>query len=262
MFENFSKDERYIQLKDGYNKKLIVGIIAVVVFIVVLATSGSWLPDDRSIMHRKLGSDLLFNMNTVSVEKNVYYDKEINIIEFYVKEEISSTNKDFNLNYSAYSDDNAELPIEIIKGTKTYKGDSEVIQIQQKLIRVRVPSSFYYARIEIAQENSLTQTIYIDYRKVKEVSLNDKGADYLLLVEAKELELTNEKMVLEELEKSVENKQVSIANIEKLKAEEQAKKKAELETLKEDVIELQAQCEEQQHVIDELQKAIDEMGFN
>ncbi|MDQ0359979.1 coiled-coil domain-containing protein [Breznakia pachnodae] len=235
MFEKFRRDERYIVLKDGYNKKLIVGVFLAVVIIITFATSKIWLPDSRAKMHRGLGSELTYNLYKVKFEKNVYYDENEHLIEVLLTEEIMTDKKEMKLTYIPYASDEYELPYEVISGYKSNKDDSEVIKEQSKMIRIRVPDDFYYVRIDIHQENTITQSIYIDYRECKSVDMNEKGKDYLKMLEDKQKEIDDYKAQLQTVEDSIATKQESIDKINALSKEEQKKQQTQLDKLKDEI---------------------------
>ena len=73
-------NSKYIVLRDGYNKPLIIGSIIAIAFTIILATSKLWMPDDREIMSYD-STVMTFSMREITKPERVIYDKEKGILE-------------------------------------------------------------------------------------------------------------------------------------------------------------------------------------
>lgn len=173
---------KYIDLKEGNNKPLIIGIIASIVILSLLCTSKLWFPDERANLNFKKSEELTFSLVSLTLpSKNALYDEKKNLVEFTVNERQMSQEKQFNISYKAFTDYGDELPIQVIKGKKDITNKVTVVN-QKKLIQIRVPSAnkFYYVKIVAEQKNNITQEFYIDYRNTIKEPISEKGENYLI----------------------------------------------------------------------------------
>lgn len=174
---NFDK-KRTIELKDGNNKGLIIGFCACILLLVFFCTSKLWLPDDRANMNFTKNQEYNFAMATVKLPSFVNYDENKNLIEFEINESQFSSDKKFDVKYSAFTDTGVKLPSQTIKEDKT-NTDKLTVTKQRKLIQVRVLEDFYYVKVVIEQKDGVQEEFYIDYRNVKKTKISEKGKEYL-----------------------------------------------------------------------------------
>lgn len=77
--------KKYIVLKDGYNKKLLLGLFCLMVIVGALATSKMWLSDDRPMASNSETYELSLNNDTLTTEQFIM-DKEKNLGELSLEE--------------------------------------------------------------------------------------------------------------------------------------------------------------------------------
>ncbi|NBK97771.1 MAG: hypothetical protein EOM50_07090 [Erysipelotrichia bacterium] len=190
MFNQLQKNKKYIVLKDGNNYGLMVGLVVLVLVMGLLFTSKMWLPDTRQNLTTKLDSELYFTLNTVRVEKyNIDYKTHVGEVLLTQEKAMEKGTKE--LSFKVFDDKGNELPFEVIQGNQIKKDKDSVMGKQQTLIQFGVYDDIYYVEVQIAQKDTTTQSIYIDYRNFKNTQVLEKGKDYLVDLE-KQQEIVNE----------------------------------------------------------------------
>lgn len=257
-------NSKYIVLKDGYNKPLIIGSIIAIVFTLILATSKLWMPDDREIM----GYDstvMTFSMREITKPERVIYDKEKGILEMELTESLLSNDKKFDVNYYCTSPDyNGKLPIEIIKGDLSKSGDSQVIEHRKVLLQIRVPEDWWYITVNVEQKDNITIPFNVDYRSVQASVIEYKGKDFLTSLDSQKNDLTKKKQEQEvkheELQKLTEEiKQLDTA-LSKAKGDEKKKLTADLNKKKAKTGKLQKEYDLQQKDIKAVETLLKKYG--
>ena len=257
-------NSKYIVLRDGYNKPLIIGSIIAIAFTIILATSKLWMPDDRESMSYD-STVMTFSMREITKPERVIYDKEKGILEMELTESHLSDDKKFDVNYYCTSPDyNRKLPIEIIKGDLSKSGDSQVIENRKVLLQIRVPEDWWYITVNVEQKDNITIPFNVDYRSVQASVIEYKGKDFLTSLDSQKNDLTKQKQEQEvkheELQKLTEEiKQLNTA-LSKAKGDEKKKLTADLVKKKENAEKLQKEYDLQQKDIKAVETLLKKYG--
>lgn len=257
-------NSKYIVLRDGYNKPLIIGSIIAITFTLILATSKLWMPDDREIMTYD-STIMTFSMREITKPEKVIYDKEKGILEMEVTESHLSDDKKFDVNYFCTSPDySGKLPVEIIKGDLSKSGDSQVIEHRKVLLQIRVPEDWWYVTVNVEQKDNITIPFNIDYRTVQAAVIEYKGKDFLTSLDGQKNDLAKKKQEQEvkydELQKLAEEiKQLDTA-LSKAKNDEKKKLTAELNNKKAKAEKLQKEYDIQQKDIKAVEALLKKYG--
>lgn len=109
---NFIKNEdskKYIVLKDGYNKGLIIGLLVLMVALTAIGTSKMWLPDDRPILSLNDHYELNLNNDTY-VTGAMKADTEKGLAELEINEKFLNYEKKYDPTYTVTDSNGTELP--------------------------------------------------------------------------------------------------------------------------------------------------------
>lgn len=252
------KSKRKIELKDGYNKSVLIGILVVIVAVTTLATSKMWLPDSRAKKTINNEASMFFAMRQLDV-KSYAVDIEENLGEMKFVEIVKNDKKKYDLSYKVYDDKNNELPTMLIDDKEvSYQENGYEKQV---ILQFGVPTEYYYIRVVIEQKDQQYQEIIVDYRDMKNKKLIEKGKDFLVtLYEEKAILLWYEEQV-KILNVSIDESKLELESIQSMSAEEQKKKEKrvdELNTLittsNDALSELEQQYEKQKEVVKSLEK--------
>lgn len=216
-----SDDNKYIVLKNGNNYGLIAGIIIMIILFVILATSKMWLPDDRTEMAKNNKTEMFFSMITLKND-DYYIDYENNLAEIHFKQSVNDVKKDYMLEFEVFNEDGVELPFNLIKGNQDKEDEDATAYEQNMIMQIGIPDDLYYISINVSQKDNITQEIIIDYRSMKEVSLLEKGKDYLKNLEDEQIKLNTLDYDIEETEQSIKDIQAEIEAFNGLTDEEKA----------------------------------------
>ncbi len=257
-------NSKYIVLRDGYNKPLIIGSIIAIAFTIILATSKLWMPDDREIMSYD-STVMTFSMREITKPERVIYDKEKGILEMELTESHLSNDKKFDVSYYCTSPDyNGKLPIEIIKGDLSKSGDSQVIEHRKVLLQIRVPEDWWYITVNVKQKDNITIPFNVDYRSVQASVIEYKGKDFLTSLDSQKNELTKQKQEQEtkheELQKLTEEIKQLYTALSKAKGDEKKKLTADLNKKKAKTEKLQKEYDLQQKDIKAVETLLKKYG--
>lgn len=236
MFNN--KNERYIVLKEGNNYPLMIGILLIIVICVVLFTSRQWLPDTRPNMHSKVETQLIMNMNTVTLKES-YVDTLNKIGEICFTQRKTSELERYKLNFKVFDDKGNELPYSLILGNERKEENQSSIIYQDGILQFGIYDGFYQVVIEISQEDNLSEKIYIDYRSVEQKVLIEKSQNYLVNIEMEENKLQEEKIVLENKKEEKIHLEKELVEITTLKENEKKERSDRLNVLNNEISQLE-----------------------
>lgn len=242
------KNKRKIVMKEGNNKSLLIGIIAIVVFLGAMFTSKQWLGDDRDRLTRN--TDVLFfamkdiNINSYTV------DIEHHVGEVNFSETLKSKKKKYDLSFAVYDDKENKLPFHVIDGTYIKENEDSIIEKRNRIVQFGVPEDYYYIKILITQKDQTTQEIILDYRDVKNGNVLEKGSDYLIELDALNAERVAINEQLKELKDTITTLETEQKEIQKLDAKEKGKKKARIAEIDTELKNYHKEIEEKQKELD------------
>lgn len=242
------KNKRKIVMKDGNNKSLILGVLAIAIFLTMMFTSKHWLGDDRDRLTRN--TDVLyFAMKDVNV--NSYkVDIEHHVGEINITETLKSQKKKYDLSFIVYDDKENKLPFNVIDGVYTKENEESIIEKRNRIVQFGVPEDYYYIKIIIEQKDQTTQEIILDYRDVKNGTVLEKGKDYLVELDALKEEQSTIDNYLQDIK-------ANITILEKEKKELQKSDAKEKDKHKTRIIEINTQLEEYNLEVKEIKKELD-----
>lgn len=177
---NFIKNEdskKYIVLKDGYNKGLIIGLLVLMVALTAIGTSKMWLPDDRPILSLNDHYELNLNNDTY-VTGEMKADKEKGLAELEINETFLNYEKKYDPIYTVTDSNGTELPYTLIQEDMEITEDTLTSE-RKSLLQIGIPENVYYIKVSVSQKDLETQDMIFDYRNFKKESLTEKGKDYL-----------------------------------------------------------------------------------
>lgn len=179
MFDRLKESNKYFVLRNGKNKKVIVGFLLSVILIGVLATSKMWLPDDRTNYSTGSDYDISFSMDTLHVG-NMSVDYWNGLAEIDFSETIRGVQeKEDRLQFSVVDDRGNELPFNLIQGDLTKENEESTISKRNSLLQIGIYEDIYYIEIQIKQPSTETRTVIFDYRNMKEEKITEKTDMYL-----------------------------------------------------------------------------------
>lgn len=227
MFETNEK-KKYIILKNGYNKPLIIGVLITLLLSAALFMFMLNQPDTRAKKTVNNDTSMMMSYITIDVPKKMQYDENNNIgqIELYV----TKTNKDkqYNASYEVYDDTGTKQQVNIVKSDNLYEDKESVIDERKVLLQFTVPKEFYFMYIKIEQKENTYKEIMFDYRDVKKANLKERGKNYIKELMKEETKLTDLTEKKEELEKNVSDFKKELKEYEKLSDEELLSKQSEM----------------------------------
>lgn len=177
---NFIKNEdskKYIVLKDGYNKGLIIGLLVLMVALTAIGTSKMWLPDDRPILSLNDHYELNLNNDTY-VTGEMKADKEKGLAELEINETFLNYEKKYDPIYTVTDSNGTELPYTLIQEDMEITEDTLTSE-RKSLLQIGIPENVYYIKVSVSQKDLETQDMIFDYRNFKKESLTEKGKNYL-----------------------------------------------------------------------------------
>ncbi|MEF2608038.1 MAG: hypothetical protein U0M88_00170 [Faecalicoccus sp.] len=184
MFKSES-EKKYIILKDGYNKKLLLGIFCLMVIVGALATSKMWLPDDRPMASNSETYELSLNNDTLATEQFIM-DKEKNLGELSLEETFLNYQKKYETSFEVLDDKGNELPFELIR-EKIFMTKDTITTKRKSILQIGLPENVYYVTVKVSQKDLETQEMKFDYRLFKNDTLSEKGENYLIEKQSEEL---------------------------------------------------------------------------
>lgn len=207
--------KQYIEIKDGNNKPLIIGMIIVIILLALLFTSKLWLPDNRPMMTYDKDEVLIFSLCDVTLPKEVYYDEKKNLLEFKIRQKKQSMEKAFDLKMKvSLEEDEMELPFEEIKGNFKSVEVDDVTKEQLELVQILVPDDWYYVTVTILQKDTVSQSFTIDYRDVKHKSISDKEQNYIKNMEIADSKFSETQKDLKHLQDTFETNVAKIKDLD------------------------------------------------
>lgn len=210
---NFIKNEdskKYIVLKDGYNKGLIIGLLVLMVALTAIGTSKMWLPDDRPILSLNDHYELNLNNDTY-VTGAMKADTEKGLAELEINEKFLNYEKKYDPTYTVTDSNGTELPYTLIQEDMEITEDTLTSE-RKSLLQIGIPEDVYYIKVSVSQKDLETQDMIFDYRNFKKESLTEKGKNYL-----------NEKMKKSKEKESSKKKKSDEQSSEKTKETEDKK---------------------------------------
>lgn len=233
-----NKNKKYIVLKEGNNYPLIIALIIIVIVCVLLFTSKQWLPDTRPNMHTKVETQLIMNMNTVTV-KDSYIDYSNQIGEIHFTQRKTSELDRYKLNFKVFDDKGNELPYSLILGNEEKENEQSSIIYQNGILQFGIYEGFYQVVIEVMQEDNLSEKINIDYRSIVEKPLVEKSQNYLLNIEEEEKKVQEEKITLEYKKEEKNRIEKELVELQDLKENERAERNDKLNVLNNEIPQLE-----------------------
>lgn len=258
MFETNEK-KKYIILKNGYNKPLIIGIFITSLMCIGLFVLMLNQPDTRVKKTVNNDTSLMLSYITIDVPKQMQYDENSHIgqIELYVTK--TNKEKQYNISYEVYDDTGTIQQINIVKSDNLYEDKESVIDERKVLLQFTVPQDFYFMYIKVEQEENTYKEIMFDYRDVKKMNLKERGKNYIKELMKEETKLTDLTMKKVELEKKVSDVKKELKEYDKLSDEELQMKQNEItdktqkmNEVKDELKELKKQIEIQNKLITSL----------
>lgn len=205
-------DDKPIRIKKGTNWKVVIMTLAFVLVAIACATSKYWVGDDREIRMQNVGNEITFGNATVNViDYGVDIDKGLGEINLMINQSSLEDLLEYKMTYdgeyvyqkSAYR---------VIKGGILPNLDD--CYTQEVLIQFSLPDNYWYLSLNVSQENNKTEEIIIDYRKMKNKSITDKGSDYLKSFDDINLKLLQQEKIIDELSESVKGYDDTIQKLE------------------------------------------------
>lgn len=215
--------KKYIELKDGYNKSLFLGLFVVAGIVGLLATSKMWLPDDRPILGGSSGYEVSMTNNKLTTSK-MKIDKKDGLLELKLEEQATKYKKKYDFHFEVVDDKGASLPYQLIQDKMTPTSKGSPISKRHSIIQIGFPENLYYVKVIVSQPKLEKQELIFDYRTFKKADLTEKGVNYLLDQQAQK----QAELALKDKEKDQEKtkeKQDENAPKNKDKTEEKTKQK-------------------------------------
>ena len=220
-----NQDEKIV-LKDGYNKKLIAGIILTTLVFVFMIFSKYYLPDDRPMFNKNHDTKLFFGRVTIYSPEEFIYDKEKNILEMRLQEKrvIKDAQKENEITYEFLDSNNKMIPYALSKSTCKAENENDLSCLSDVMVQVQPPKNFYGLSVLITQKDTSMNHIDIDYRSVVVDTLKEKGNDFYKQIELIEdtlsenqdkIKTINEQ--IKKLDKTKDEKAINEKQVEKEK---------------------------------------------
>ena len=259
-------NDKEIILKKGINRKMLILTSLALLAMGLLFTSKRWLPDDRVVMKRNAGAKITFEYETVIFPEEVYYDEQLNILEFDLQVTTRNAQED-RLSYQIMFEDGTlfdEKTFHVIQ-SDPYLTTTGVYQ-KDVIVQCAKPDDFYYLRLAITQDDYKTEEFYIDYRNLKKKKLTEKGSAYLRQFNAINQEIAKAERILEEAEKEKNSAETNVRQQEKMIEElemqmelitddkEKEEKNKPLNELKEELTKKAAVLSEKEELVKDYQK--------
>lgn len=262
LFNKENENKRYIKLNKPSNKRYLLIIVALVVFAGVLVTSNMWLPDGRSDATTYVkDKKYQFSSSELIVER-VAYNPKLMIGEVRVKETVSNSYTRKKFDFTVTNEKGQELQSKVIRSPFKSTSKDNKTGVEWTIIQFAVYPDYYYFTLNIKEEGYAERGITFDYRKVPEVELIEKEADYLELAPELLMEVDRLKTAVETYTKRVNDilPEVNIAKneLEVASAEQkEAKQKAYDAVLKKQK-EYQKQLDDAKADLDQKQGQLEE----
>lgn len=199
-------NNRRIIIKNGWNIPLMIGTVISIMVVILCVTSRHWLPDDRDIVKKNNGSIIAFMRNVLYVPNDFYYDKEKSLVEINLVEKQSiDNNAEYNVTYTAKSDNYESLPYLVSRGSCKVINDDPLHCESNVLIQIAVPKEFYYIEVKTKQLDNKIDSIKVDYRNLQSKAIIEKGENFYANLEQEEAKLNELKQSYEKLSDEEKN---------------------------------------------------------
>ncbi|WP_159649783.1 hypothetical protein [Erysipelothrix aquatica] len=196
---------RYVELKSPKNKRYLLLILAMAIFVGVLVTSNMWLPDGRrDVTTHSENKAYQFSASELIVER-VAYNPTLMIGEVRVKEKINNAFNYKDLEFGVVNDKKTELPMKVIQSEFTSTSKDNKSGYKWTLIQFTITPEYYYFTLNINDKGYAQRGISFDYRKVPHVELIEKGDDYLKTAPALFMSIDLLQTQVETLERKIQD---------------------------------------------------------
>ncbi len=173
-------ENKEIVLKDGYNVKLILGLILSIGMLLGFLSSKYLLPDDREILHKNQDVRLYMGQVQVYTPKYYDYDEEKGLLQarFTERHQTKNIGAEQSIVYSVYDPDQNAYPYVVTSSSCKEDEENPNVCYTNVIVQVIVPDNFYGVLFQIMQEETSIETVHVDYREVRKKTFREKGENY------------------------------------------------------------------------------------
>lgn len=239
------KENGYIILKDGYNKSFIVGFIVVIVLLIALVSTKIFLPDGRNKMTLNDKNEMSFKDTIITLDDGYYWNEKTGVAQFTFKESCIDENEE-KVNVTVTTDENVEMPLNLIKGVATPEEDGSMVMITNYICQFGLPKDTYYLKFKMIK-GDISYDFIIDYRDFEKKEIKEFEENYLV----DKYNLENE---VQKLNEQKETLKLELSEIEKLTVEEKQLKQPRIDEINKQIMKLENDIKVDQHKLEVLEQ--------